>query len=113
MNDDDALLNAKRRRVQILEEQRAQFGLHCPPHIITEIEDLQREITELNDSVIDSLLPCPPQPDFVHPYPLQASFTGRVNERKLLTEWLSRGTERILALIAIGGMGKSALSWAW
>ena len=55
----------------------------------------------------------PPQPDFAHPYPIQSGFTGRVAERKMLTSWLHSGRQPILALIAIGGMGKSALSWAW
>ncbi|MGD9496832.1 MAG: DUF4062 domain-containing protein, partial [Armatimonadota bacterium] len=56
-------------------------------------------------------LPLPPQPHFVHPYPLQQDFTGRVQERRLLTHWLAEGSEQLLGLIAIGGMGKSALTW--
>lgn len=56
--------------------------------------------------------PLPPQPNFVHPYPLQAHFTGRQRERQLLTHWLSQPQQPLLALIAIGGMGKSALTWA-
>ncbi len=55
----------------------------------------------------------PPQPYFAHPYPLQPNFTGRVTERTMLTEWLTRGNEPVFALTAIGGMGKSALTWAW
>ena len=50
---------------------------------------------------------------FVHPYPLPKHFTGRVAERRNLTEWLTAGEDPIYALIAIGGMGKSALTWAW
>lgn len=109
----DAILDTKRRRLRVLEEQKAQFGNLCPPHIITEIEDLQREIAELTGSLGVAALPRPPQPDFVHPYPLQSNFTGRVAERNVLTEWLSHGTQPVLALIAIGGMGKSALTWVW
>jgi hypothetical protein len=59
-----------------------------------------------------AFLPLPPQPNFVHPYPLQRNFTGRVRERRMLTEWLRRGSS-VLSLAAIGGMGKSALTWAW
>lgn len=55
----------------------------------------------------------PPAPCIAHPYPMQENFTGRVRERQLLTEWLSRDDRPVLALIAIGGMGKSALTWAW
>ena len=50
---------------------------------------------------------------FVHPYPLPKHFTGRVAERRGLTEWLTAGEDPIYALVAIGGMGKSALTWAW
>ena len=50
---------------------------------------------------------------FVHPYPLPKHFTGRVAERRELTEWLTAGEDPIYALVAIGGMGKSALTWAW
>ena len=50
---------------------------------------------------------------FVHPYPLPKHFTGRVAERRGLTEWLTAGEDPIYTLVAIGGMGKSALTWAW
>jgi tetratricopeptide (TPR) repeat protein len=55
----------------------------------------------------------PPTPYFAHPYPLQANFTGRVKERRTLTQWLTGNRHPVLAVIAIGGMGKSALTWAW
>ncbi len=53
------------------------------------------------------------QPNLVHPYALQANFTGRVNERKELAVWLADDTHPIYALVAMGGMGKSALAWYW
>jgi len=53
------------------------------------------------------------QPNFVHPYPLQANFTGRVKEREELNAWLSDDEHPIYELIAMGGMGKSALTWYW
>jgi tetratricopeptide (TPR) repeat protein len=61
----------------------------------------------------EGVMPLPPQPCFAHPYPLQANFTGRVRERQMLSDWLTRDERPILALVAIGGMGKSALTWAW
>ena len=54
-----------------------------------------------------------PTPYFAHPYPLQENFTGRVQEREMLTQWMAGGQEPVFACIAIGGMGKSALTWAW
>ena len=64
-------------------------------------------------SSVSFSLPTPPQPYFAHPYPLQKNFTGRVAERNMLTEWLTKGRHPMLALNAIGGMGKTALSWYW
>ena len=60
-----------------------------------------------------TFMPLPPTPYFAHPYPLQDNFTGRVPERELLTAWLTGGGQPVLAVIALGGMGKSALTWAW
>jgi tetratricopeptide (TPR) repeat protein len=58
-------------------------------------------------------LPVPPQPYLAHPYPLQKNFTGRGQERQELTDWLQNDSNPIFAHIAIGGMGKSALTWYW
>jgi hypothetical protein len=55
-------------------------------------------------SSVSFSLPIPPQPYFAHPYPLQKNFTGK---------WLTKGRHPMLALNAIGGMGKTALSWYW
>ncbi len=70
--------------------------------------------------IINSIRPAakPPddatiQPNLVHPYPLQANFTGRVDERKELTAWLADDGHPICMLVAMGGMGKSALAWYW
>ncbi|MHC4854263.1 MAG: hypothetical protein ACYTF5_19850, partial [Planctomycetota bacterium] len=44
---------------------------------------------------------------------MQENFTGRVGEREMLTEWLTGGRRPVLAVVAIGGRGQSALTWAW
>ena len=44
---------------------------------------------------------------------MQANFTGRARERCELTEWFTSDTHPMFACVAIGGMGKSALTWAW
>jgi tetratricopeptide (TPR) repeat protein len=61
----------------------------------------------------DLIRPLPPQSSFEHPYPLQENFTGRAEERRLLTDWLARDARGVICVTAIGGMGKSALTWAW
>lgn len=58
-------------------------------------------------------IPTPPAPYFAHPYPLQENFTGRETERHELTEWFTKSEKPMFAYIAIGGMGKSALTWYW
>ncbi len=58
-------------------------------------------------------LPVPPTPYIAHPYPMQRNFTGRVAERTMLTEWFANDPCPVCAYIAIGGMGKSALTWHW
>jgi tetratricopeptide (TPR) repeat protein len=72
-------------------------------------------------------IPAPPEVYIAHPYTLLQTHTliGRQKELKLLTDWIT-GKElefdkakapadsvRIMSVVAIGGMGKSALTWKW
>jgi len=50
---------------------------------------------------------------FPHRYGDRPNFTGRVVERKLLTDWLNADGQPLFILRALGGFGKSALSWYW
>jgi hypothetical protein len=65
-------------------------------------------------------VPAPPEPYIAHPYTLlqTRSLVGREAELRLLDDWVSREVAssfaaRVFNLVAIGGMGKSALTWAW
>ncbi|MCP5102138.1 MAG: DUF4062 domain-containing protein, partial [bacterium] len=58
-------------------------------------------------------IPFAPLPYLAHPYALPQHFTGRVAEMAVLSNWFHNESEPLLVLEAIGGMGKSALSWAW
>ena len=50
----------------------------------------------------------------VHPYPMPPHFSGRVSERRLLSEWLEADRDHpLLQVRALGGFGKSALTWHW
>lgn len=62
----------------------------------------------------------PPDTYIAHPYTLLQThrLVGRQAELKLLTDWLTNPQDethkaRILNVVAIGGMGKSALTWKW
>ncbi|HYM62147.1 MAG TPA: TIR domain-containing protein, partial [Thermoanaerobaculia bacterium] len=49
-----------------------------------------------------------------HPYAMPPNFTGRVAERAMLTQWLTADAAHpLLVLRALGGFGKSALTWHW
>jgi len=62
-----------------------------------------------------SAIPTPPTADIVHPYTLSETqaLIGRQKELGVLTEWVSDPNFHIFCLVAIGGMGKSALAWKW
>jgi hypothetical protein len=45
------ILTTKRRRLQVLELQEAKYGIAAPAHIVLEIEDLRREIAEMEARV--------------------------------------------------------------
>jgi tetratricopeptide (TPR) repeat protein len=49
-----------------------------------------------------------------HPYPMPPNFTGRLTERAMLSNWLAADIpNRLLLVQALGGFGKSALTWHW
>ncbi len=49
-----------------------------------------------------------------HPYPMPPNFTGRVAERQMLNQWLNEDNQHpLFVLRALGGFGKSALTWHW
>lgn len=65
-----------------------------------------------------STIPQAPEPYIAHPYTLLQTkdIVGRQNELRLLTEWVTEpnfSSIRLFNIVAIGGMGKSALTWKW
>jgi len=59
------------------------------------------------------IVPVAPTPYIAHSYALPPNFTGREVEKAMLSNWLHNAKEPMLVLEAIGGMGKTALSWVW
>ncbi len=68
---------------------------------------------EASGKEVSCYIPLAPAPYIAHPYPLPDHFTGRDAERAALSNWLLNETTPAFVIEAIGGMGKSALSWAW
>src|SRR5260221_341918 len=67
-----------------------------------------------------STIPARPDAYIAHPYTLlqTRSLIGRQAELTLLTDWVAKPgyavySARLLNIVAIGGMGKSALTWKW
>lgn len=65
-------------------------------------------------------IPFPPEPYIAHPYTLLQThqLVGRRTELGRLTDWVKDPrtevyADRMLCVVAIGGMGKSALTWKW
>jgi tetratricopeptide (TPR) repeat protein len=57
-------------------------------------------------------LPSPPAFHAVPPYVGSAPFTGRLGDLATLDEW-GRSVDPLMVVEAIGGTGKSALTWQW
>ena len=45
------IISQKRRHLQKLQEQQAAFGLHTPPYVLLQIEDLEAEIEDLQEEL--------------------------------------------------------------
>jgi len=67
-----------------------------------------------------NIIPAAPAPYIAHPYSLLQTreVVGRRAELNLLTDWVTANKQvpsdvRLFNVVAIGGMGKSALTWKW
>jgi tetratricopeptide (TPR) repeat protein len=76
-----------------------------------------RAVAQLHRS---TSIPMPPEPYIAHPYTLLQTpdLIGRQTELNALTDWVANpGAQafgaRVFCFVAIGGMGKSALTWKW
>lgn len=98
-------------------------------HLTQSLVELQKRLEA--DKPVDAIaaaralhpavdIPAAPEPYIAHQFTLLRSRTGLVGRRgelNLLTDWIARpeqlGHARVFSLVAIGGQGKSALSWHW
>lgn len=96
-------------------------------HVIQSLEGVKRRIESaqaatphFHDFHPPRLIPEPPAPYVAHPYSLLQTkdLIGRQAELDLLTDWATTNKQipvdtHIVNVVAIGGMGKSALTWKW
>ena len=87
-------------------------------HVINSLSKLRQPDLTTFHYVSD--IPQPPEPFIAHPYTLLQThrLVGRQPELNLLTDWVARPDAdiyraRILNIVAVGGLGKSALTWHW
>ena len=94
-------------------------------NVIDSLSDLRQPNLTQFHYVSD--IPAPPETFIAHPYTLLQTHTliGRQAELNLLTDWVTGkasnanvrqaagGRVSVMSIIAIGGMGKSALTWKW
>jgi hypothetical protein len=111
----EAFLNIiKKKRVVSFFESPADFEGKIAASLGKLIaSNFKRGAERKKDGVHGDRIHLPPTPFIAHPYPLPEHFTGRDEEMAVLSNWFHNGKEPVLVLEAIGGMGKSAMTWVW
>ncbi len=128
--DKDAQEKLKRLKERAC-EGRGRLEFQSPvelrSHIIQSLSKLLAEMDAAEDGEPKTinfhppnLIPTAPAPYIAHPYTLlqTSEVVGRRDEHKLLTDWVKANKHvppgiRLFNVVAIGGMGKSALTWKW
>jgi tetratricopeptide (TPR) repeat protein len=99
-------------------------------HVVEALTALDRQLEEAGPEAASARalaelhrkisIPEAPQPYIAHPYTLLQTrdLVGRRAELNLLTDWVTKPdfatpNAAVLAIVAIGGMGKSAHAWKW
>ncbi|HEY3230346.1 MAG TPA: NB-ARC domain-containing protein, partial [Roseiflexaceae bacterium] len=114
------LLGIHQRRLRKLNEQRASFGMHAPVHLSIEIEDVEEQIERLGAELreLESSAPSVSQ-DVLSANkgvridwgdaPDVSVFFGRAEELDTLKRWIGQDRCRLVALLGMGGIGKTAV----
>lgn len=73
---------------------------------------VNRPVGTLEEPPRETWRPSPPEFHAAPPYVGGAPFTGRVEDLDVLDEW-GRSADPVMVVEALGGTGKSALTWEW
>jgi len=122
----EKLNKLKDRASQGRGRQQFQSPVELRSHVIQSLSALLKEEEKERDQERPpsfhppNIIPKAPEPYIAHPYSLlqTAQVVGRQTELNLLTDWVTTNKEvpagvRLFNVVAIGGMGKSALTWKW
>jgi hypothetical protein len=89
-------------------------------HALSELEKSFAKVETAASLHPLNVIPAAPEPYIAHPYSLlqTTQVIGRQTELNLLTDWVTSNKQvpaavRLFNVVAIGGMGKSALTWKW
>jgi tetratricopeptide (TPR) repeat protein len=120
--------NLARLKDRIGKAHVAQFFMNpddLRAHVIHSLEALRKQHQEAKGEPEPnrfhplSVIPRAPEPYIAHPYALlqTGKLVGRQRELTALTDWVTGQSDlahvALLAVVAMGGMGKSALTWHW
>ncbi len=105
-----------------LKEERAVAFFESPDDLLAKVIQALVPYRKADLTIFHyvSDIPEPPEVFIAHPYTLLQTgrLIGRQEELGLLTDWVSKPDSevykaRFLNIVAIGGLGKSALTWKW
>ncbi|MEO1053233.1 MAG: DUF4062 domain-containing protein [Bacteroidota bacterium] len=98
--------------------------------VVDSLEEVKKQLDRVKEEKTDqgkawakslhhtSVVPTKPEPFVAHPYTLLQvkGLIGRKKELEMLTDWVTKPKYEAISIfniVAIGGMGKSALTWHW
>ncbi|MFL6255281.1 MAG: DUF4062 domain-containing protein [Pyrinomonadaceae bacterium] len=105
-----------------LEKERVVSYFNSPTDLRAKVIDALSRLRQPDLTTFHYIsdIPEPPEAFIAHPYTLLQThrLVGRQPELNLLTDWVAKPDAavhraRILNVVAVGGMGKSALTWKW
>lgn len=110
-NDLRELIRTHDRRLQLLKQQKAKYGISVDPRIIIEIEDIETEINQLRTDLVEAVEAEIAHPPYLGMHYFDVAdaryFFGREQLTAKLVSYLQK--QRFLAVVGASGSGKSSV----